>query len=157
MKKVFRISLAIVFMFHAAFLSGQNYGSKVVLEINPQKHTLDENRNGNFAWSQLKPNTKYEIIVSGEAFFGKQKIKGFFVHFNNNKEDGNAERYLFVKSGDKFFINTGESRPFIMAFMVKFYGNRATFRGKFILTVKPLGPTQPPTTYNEDDMYRGIR
>lgn len=158
MKKALPVLLAIFLLLHnIANISAQNYGTTITLTLNPRVHTLDENRNGNFVWTQLKDKVKYEVTVSGDVFYGNQKAKGFFVYFTNNKEDGFAERYLFIKSGDKFYINAEGARPFFLAFMVKFYSNRASYRGNYIITIKPIGPSQPGPSYNEDDMYRGIR
>lgn len=153
MKKIIIIISVLLISISGLFARRQHK----TLVINPAKHVLDQNRKGAFAWARLTERTKYKVTISGRAFAGREPIKSLIVHFTCNKEDGNAERFLVVKPGDHFYINTGASRPFIMAFLVKFYSNRRTHRGRFIIKCTPVGRSISSMKYNEQDMYRGIR
>ncbi len=132
-------------------------GKTVRFVVSARKHTLDQYKRGTFAFARLKKRVRYKVTISGNAYFGKNKAKGIFVHFVNNKEDSNAERFLFVKPGDYFYIHTGGSRPFIMAFFMKFYSNRATYKGRLIVTCTPEGKWLSDYKYKEEDMYKGIK
>jgi hypothetical protein len=149
---------SVFIMITLIFISISLYSGGVkTVNVSARVNTIDQAKRGNIPYTKLDKRTKYKVVISGSAYFGSQKVQGCFVYFSMNKEDGNAERYLFVKQGDSFYINTGESHPFILGFILKFGGNRNTFRGGFKITCIPVGVATPSFNYNEDDMYRGIR
>ncbi len=125
--------------------------------VSARANCIDQYKRGKFAFIQLNQRLKYRVSISGRAYFGRTRAKGIFIHFVNNKEDSMAERFVFVKPGDYFYINPGGSRPFVLAFFMKFYSNRNAHRGGFMITCTPVGRRQKDSQYNERDMYRGIK